>query len=109
MRTGTIDTSGALSLPDGRAFWSHDLRYADQRRARREPSFRRACGVTTNPDEAHESIGERPPTGDDVEPRLDRLDDLTQKGVHEEPTAADVDFGVIHTYLIAGEVLQLTA
>lgn len=48
-------------------------------------------------------------TIEDIASRLDRLDDLTQKGVHEEPTAADVDFGVIHTYLIAGEVLQLTA
>lgn len=48
-------------------------------------------------------------TIEDMASRLDRLDELTQKGVHDEPTAADVDFGVIHTYLIAGEVLQITA
>jgi len=48
-------------------------------------------------------------TIEDMASRLDRLDELTQKGVHDEPTAADVDFGVIHTYLIAGEVLEMTA
>ena len=37
--------------------------------------------------------------------RLDRLDDLTQLGVHGHPTVGDVEFGVIQTYLLAGEVL----
>lgn len=37
--------------------------------------------------------------------RLERLDELTQKGVHDHPTGEDVDFGVIQTYLLAGEVL----
>ena len=41
--------------------------------------------------------------------RLDRLDALTQKGVHENPTAHDVDFGVIQTYAIAGEILELAS
>jgi hypothetical protein len=41
--------------------------------------------------------------------RLDRLDELTQKGVHGEVTAAEVDFGVINTYMVAGEVLELAA
>jgi hypothetical protein len=44
---------------------------------------------------------------EDFARRLDRLDDLTQKGVHDAPTASDVDFGVIQTYLLAGEVLAL--
>lgn len=44
----------------------------------------------------------------DFAPRLDRLDELTQKGVHEHPTVEDVDFGVIQTYLIAGEVLAVS-
>lgn len=43
---------------------------------------------------------------DDFAVRLERLDELTQKGVHENPTAVDVDFGVIQTYLLAGEVLS---
>lgn len=46
---------------------------------------------------------------DDFAVRLDRLDALTQKGVHECPTVEDVEFGVIQTYLIAGEVLALSA
>ena len=45
---------------------------------------------------------------EDFAGRLDRLDELTQKGVHEHPTVADVDLGVIQTYLIAGEVLALS-
>lgn len=40
--------------------------------------------------------------------RLERLDELTQKGVHARPTMEDLDFGVIQTYLVAGEVLALT-
>lgn len=44
---------------------------------------------------------------DEFESRLRNLDKLTNKGVHAEPTPADVDFGVINTYLIAGEVLML--
>jgi len=43
---------------------------------------------------------------DDFAVRLERLDELTQKGVHEYPTVDDVDFGVIQTYLLAGEVLS---
>lgn len=49
------------------------------------------------------------PTIEDFAARLGRLDKLTSKGVHAEPTAAEVDFGVINTYMIAGEVLQITA
>ncbi len=45
---------------------------------------------------------------DDFAVRLERLDELTQKGVHEHPTFEDVDFGVIQTYLIAGEVLAVS-
>jgi len=39
--------------------------------------------------------------------RIARLDDLTNKGVHDAPTSEDVDFGVIQTYLLAGEVLSI--
>ncbi|MFZ2056402.1 MAG: hypothetical protein WAV54_03215 [Acidimicrobiales bacterium] len=39
--------------------------------------------------------------------RLTRLGELTNKGVHEAPTSEDVDFGVIQTYLLAGEVLSI--
>jgi len=39
--------------------------------------------------------------------RLERLDALTQKGVHDHPTVEDVDFGVVQTYLVAGEVLAV--
>lgn len=45
---------------------------------------------------------------DDFAVRLKRLDELTQKGVHDYPTVEDIDFGVIQTYLIAGEVLAAT-
>ena len=41
--------------------------------------------------------------------RVARLDELTSKGVHAAPTSEDVDFGVIQTYLLAGEVLSITA
>ena len=43
---------------------------------------------------------------DEFARRLERLDELTQKGVHEHPTVEDVEFGVIQTYLLAGEVLS---
>lgn len=46
---------------------------------------------------------------DEFANRLERLDELTQKGVHAKPTVEDVDFGVIHTYMIAGEVLVVSA
>lgn len=36
---------------------------------------------------------------------LDRLDELTQKGVHETVSEAEMRHGVIQTYLLAGEVL----
>jgi hypothetical protein len=41
--------------------------------------------------------------------RLDALDDLTQKGVHAMATAIDVEFGIIQTYILAGEVLTMRA
>jgi hypothetical protein len=41
--------------------------------------------------------------------RLDALDDLTQKGVHAMASAIDVEFGVIQTYILTGEVLTLRA
>ena len=44
---------------------------------------------------------------DEFMTRLVRLDELTNKGVHDAPTAEDVDFGVIQTYLLAGEVLSV--
>lgn len=44
---------------------------------------------------------------DEFANRLEHLDILTQKGVHANPTREDVDFGVIHTYMIAGEVLAV--
>jgi hypothetical protein len=37
--------------------------------------------------------------------RLDRLDELTQKGVHETVSEAEMRHSVIQTYLLAGEVL----
>jgi hypothetical protein len=46
---------------------------------------------------------------EDFANRLDRLDALTQKGVHDHPTTEDVDFGVVQTYLLAGEVLAACA
>ena len=39
---------------------------------------------------------------EDLVGRLDRLDDLLNKGVHADPSAEDVEFGVIQTYLLAG-------
>jgi hypothetical protein len=46
---------------------------------------------------------------EDLANRLERIDQLTQKGVHEQPTVEDVDFGVVQTYLIAGEVLATSS
>ncbi len=43
----------------------------------------------------------------DFASRLDRLDELTSKGVHDQVTDSEVRHGVIHTYLIAGEVLEV--
>jgi hypothetical protein len=40
--------------------------------------------------------------------RLDSLDNLTQVGVHGTASAEAVDFGVIQTYLLAGEILGLS-
>jgi hypothetical protein len=37
------------------------------------------------------------------------LDDLLQKGVHSEITSQDMDFGVIQTYLVAGEILTVAS
>ena len=46
---------------------------------------------------------------DDLATRLDRLDALTQKGVHETVSDAEMRHGVIQTYLLAGEVLLACA
>jgi hypothetical protein len=43
----------------------------------------------------------------DFADRIDALDGLTQKGVHSAPSAEDVDFGVIQTYILSGEILRL--
>lgn len=43
----------------------------------------------------------------DLASRLGEVDALTQKGVHSHPTQDDVDFGVVQTYLLAGEVLAI--
>jgi hypothetical protein len=40
---------------------------------------------------------------------LDRLDELLHKGVHDDITQEDVDYGVIQTYLLAGQVIALHA
>lgn len=47
-------------------------------------------------------------TIEDFASRLDRLDELTQKGVHDEVTEAEMEFGIVQTYLLAGEVLAIT-
>jgi hypothetical protein len=41
--------------------------------------------------------------------RLDHLDELTQKGVHETVSEVEMRHGVIQTYLLAGEVLLACA
>lgn len=40
--------------------------------------------------------------------RIDRLYDLTNKGVHEEVSSEEVDLCVIQTYLLCGEILALS-
>jgi hypothetical protein len=42
----------------------------------------------------------------DFATRLDSLDELTQKGVHAQVTEREMEFGVVQTYLLAGEVLS---
>lgn len=42
----------------------------------------------------------------DLAARLDRLDELSQKGVHDEVTEAEMEFGLAQTYLLAGELLR---
>lgn len=44
---------------------------------------------------------------DEFAVRLDRLDELTQKGVHDEVTNREMEFGVVQTYLLAGEILSM--
>lgn len=43
---------------------------------------------------------------DDLLNRIERLDTLTQKGVHDELTIEEARFGVVQTYLVAGEILS---
>lgn len=44
---------------------------------------------------------------DDVANRVQKLDALSQKGVHAEVSEREMDFCVVQTYLIAGEVLDV--
>lgn len=44
---------------------------------------------------------------DDVGNPVERLNDLANKGVHAEVTQAEVDLCVLHSFLLAGEVLHL--
>lgn len=44
---------------------------------------------------------------EDVGTRLDRLNELASKGVHDEVTQEEVDLCVIQTYLFTGEVLAI--
>jgi len=44
---------------------------------------------------------------DDFASRVDRLDELTNKGVHGQVSDAELRHAVIHTYLLAGEILEL--
>jgi len=46
-------------------------------------------------------------TLDEVGKRLDRLNDLGSKGVHNSTSVQELEWCVIQTYLLAGEVLQL--
>jgi hypothetical protein len=41
----------------------------------------------------------------DLATRLDRLDELTQKGVHADVSVAEMEFGLVQTYFLAGELL----
>lgn len=42
----------------------------------------------------------------DLGARLDRIHDLTNKGVHADVSPAEMEFGVIQTFLIAGEFIS---
>ena len=44
---------------------------------------------------------------DDVDARIDTLDKLSQKGVHDAVTQEEVDLCVVQTYLLTGEILSL--
>jgi hypothetical protein len=44
----------------------------------------------------------------DFASRLDRLDELTQKGVHSQVAEDEMEFGIVQTYILAGEVLSMT-
>jgi hypothetical protein len=46
-------------------------------------------------------------TLEEVGKRLDRLNDLGNKGVHDSTSVQELEWCVIQTYLLAGEVLQL--
>lgn len=39
--------------------------------------------------------------------RLDGLDELTQKGVHAEVSEQEMEFGIVQTYLLSGELLSI--
>jgi hypothetical protein len=42
----------------------------------------------------------------DLATRLDHLDQLLQKGVHDEVTEAEMEFGLAQTYFLSGELLR---
>jgi len=42
---------------------------------------------------------------DELAARLDLLDELTQKGVHDDVTEQEMEFGLVQTYLLAGELI----
>lgn len=42
----------------------------------------------------------------DLATRLDRLDELSHKGVHDEVTDAEMQFGLAQTYFLAGELIR---
>jgi hypothetical protein len=44
---------------------------------------------------------------DDLDARIETLDKLTQKGVHDAVTQEEVDLCVVQTYLLTGEILSL--
>ena len=46
-------------------------------------------------------------TLDDIGNRLHKLNELTGKGVHDDVNVREVEWCVIQTYLLAGEILQL--
>lgn len=41
--------------------------------------------------------------------RIDRLNDLSSKGVHDDVTQEEVDLCVVHCFFVAGEILRLQA